>query len=232
MAARTSSPLSASNCWHDGADGHQPHRRSPTARSPPRSCTTSRRATSRSRRAAPWRTTTRATRTATHRRRRGRAKGRTTAASKYGGKYRASDKDRDYDADYYSKGKYKYAQQAGDDRDEHGAERQRLATADARAAGGRGRGELQERLPAARQDGDARDDRGDPGQFDAGRSERGAVGPERAAPTGRRRSAGQPEPVRRRPPAAQCRASRHDRRHRWTTPAGAGRGAAAGAQRC
>ena len=86
------------------------------------------------------------------------------------------------------------------------SEATRFAAADPGAAGRRGRGQLQERLPAARQDGDAGDDRGDPGQFHAGRSQRRPVGARtRRGPPGRR---GQRPPRRRRRPDA-------DGQQRW-----------------
>ena len=82
---------------------------------------------------------------------------------------------------------------------------QRFAAADPRAAGRRRRGQLQERLSAARQDGDAGHDRGDPGQLDAGRSQRRAVGRRiRQRPTGTGATARRRQPTELMPHGTAC----------------------------
>ena len=97
-------------------------------------------------------------------------------------------KRQNYDADYYSKGKYKYEEQPVMTAMSTASEASDVAAADPRAVGRRRRGQFQERLPAAREDGDAGHDRGDPGQLDAGRSERRAsVRKNPAAPAPARR---------------------------------------------
>ena len=173
-----------------GADGHQPHRRHRRQDLRRRSCTTSRRATTaaaaqrdRVRLRATTPTATSRTRVARGRVRAEVGGGRQTTA---GAGRRIQSNDRD--GATTPRASTSTTEQAGHHSDERGQRDQSIARCRRRPAGRRGRRQLQERLPAAREDGDSLHDRGrsrtrrtrrrrDPGGVPSARTNRPTTAP-------------------------------------------------------